>query len=69
MTTKRWMRARAWANGQSTGPYGQGVPADECERIEALRDRILEVGELTAFREITASELYTTGTDAAETLE
>jgi hypothetical protein len=50
-TELRWARAAAWAREQSFGPYAHGVDEPEARRIEALRDRILEVGEETAWRE------------------
>lgn len=37
----RYARASSWAIGTSLGPWGQGLPEDECWRIEALRDEIL----------------------------
>ena len=64
---RRWARAAAWARDQSLGPWGQLVEEEatevevtafhaECQRIEALRDRILEVGEDAAFAESEAAE-------------
>lgn len=48
----RWPRAASWARGESLGPRTHGIPDDEAQRIEALRDRILEVGEDVAADEI-----------------
>lgn len=47
----RWSRAAALAGGYSMGPWGQGVPEFECRLIEALANRILEVGEDAAWEE------------------
>ena len=44
----RWNRAAAWAREQSFGPWSMGLPEFECRAIEALRDRILEIGEEAA---------------------
>ena len=49
-----WSRAVAWARGQSVGPWDQGEGEAwerECLRIEALKDRILEIGEDAAYAE------------------
>lgn len=40
----RWNRAASWAREQSVGPNEMGIDPPECGRIEALRDRILEIG-------------------------
>jgi hypothetical protein len=49
-----WSRAVAWARGQSVGPWDEGEGdawERECLRIEALKDRILEIGEDAAYAE------------------
>jgi hypothetical protein len=54
----RWRRAASWARGQSLGPQMDG---DEARRIEALRDRILEIGEDAAWREYEAGRRPSSG--------
>ncbi len=48
---RRWVRAASWAREQSGGPTVQGVDEGERLKIEALRDRILEIGEDAAYAE------------------
>jgi hypothetical protein len=51
----RWARAVAWARGQALDPRGQreGEAWErECLRIEALKDRIVEIGEDAAYGEM-----------------
>jgi hypothetical protein len=42
---QRWNRAASWTIGQSFAPWAYGVPRVECLAIEALKNRILEIGE------------------------
>jgi hypothetical protein len=52
---RRWGRAASWACGQSLGPWVQSddeIWKHECRRIEALRDRILEIGEQAGYEEL-----------------
>jgi len=48
---RRWVRAASWAREQSGGLPVQGVDEGERLKIEALRDRILEIGEDAAYAE------------------
>jgi hypothetical protein len=45
------VRAASWAREQSGGLPVQGVDEGERLKIEALRDRILEIGEDAAYAE------------------